>query len=112
MAKLSSVPRAQTAWICTSTRTFCGRVIPERTSTTTRLPARRAVARTEPRVESEGGRFVRNATAVEKERTRSPARQAWVSRSFCRSFSRTFLTRQAVASPARARRPAAAASAV
>ena len=38
---------------------FSGRVIPERTMTTIRSPVRRAVARTEPSVESEGGFAVR-----------------------------------------------------
>ena len=101
-------PFAQTAWICTSTRTFCGRVIPERTSTTTRSAgaaggrAHRAEGgergRT-PRAERDGGGEGEDALAVRGTRG--------TSRSLCRSFSRTFLTRQTVASGSAAPRPAA-----
>src|SRR6185436_13504589 len=58
-------PLTQIAWICSSTRTPGGRVIPERTPTRTRLPAFRAVARTEPSALRASGRFRRKATAAE-----------------------------------------------
>ena len=92
-------PRTQIAWICSSTRTSGGRVIPERTLTTTRLPARRGVARTEPSALSAGGLFWRKATA-RRVREQPLAREAGVVRALARSlsFRRTFLTRRIVAS--------------
>src|SRR6185503_7181851 len=64
-------PRTQIAWICTSTRTPSGRVIPDRTRTATREPARLAVARTEPSALSASGRFWRKATVVDQVSSRS-----------------------------------------
>ena len=105
-------PLAHTACTCSSTRTADrARDVRANGDLDPRVPARRAVARTEPSAARAGGRS--RAEADRRREGEQPlALEARVRRPLrCTSCRRTFFTRRIVASTTAARPPSAAASA-